>query len=141
MEIPIQSQSATDVHTLAFQKKPLQWLTVVDVIAPWAKCNDPVFYDSAVEVFLAQGHDVPHNYTEMDMSPNGVLFASRIYNPEWTCNGMSGTINQIERFLNRLGTTLNCASTGIVWTSQQNPSNNTWWAYYQIPFSLIDTEV
>jgi hypothetical protein len=41
----------------------------------------PIYDEEVVEVFLAPGEADPVRYYEFEVSPNGVLFDARIYNP------------------------------------------------------------
>lgn len=57
----------------------------------------------AVEVFIAPWSSaVPQRYFEMEISPRGVLFVSRIVNPKDTCSGIQNTL-------------LDCVASGIEW--------------------------
>jgi len=96
-----------------------------NIYNPYSNCNDPVFYYDAVEVFISNGHNTPHNYIELDVSPNGVLFAANVINPNWTCAGIQD--NEMV-----------CNTCGLTWEAQRYDSQNYWYAYYEIPYTLID---
>lgn len=59
----------------------------------YTQCNDPLFKQDVVEVFItATSPHLSkinlHHYLELEVSPNSVLFASHIYNPNLDCPGM-----------------------------------------------------
>jgi len=79
-----------------------------------------------VETFLAvqSSQSVPKNYLEVEVSPNSVLFVSKIYNPQGTCQGIEGTL-------------VDCSVSGIHWSAKRSDNENTWFAFLSIPFELI----
>lgn len=67
--------------------------------------DDPVYKEEAVEVFLAPGVADPVNYFEFEVSPGGVLFDARIFNPTslradmkaevaWDCPGIRTAVGR-----------------------------------------------
>lgn len=88
--------------------------------------DDPIYKEEAVEVFLAQGVADPVNYFEFEVSPQGILFDARVYNPtsqradmkvekEWDCPGLS-------------------------WTVGRGTEREDWWAALEIPWSGLGLE-
>lgn len=70
-----------------------------DIWGTFANRNDPIFDEEVVEVFLGPGEADLVRYFEFEVSPNGVLFDARIYNPtsqrselewdeSWDCPGI-----------------------------------------------------
>eukprot|EP01127_Copromyxa_protea_P020541 TRINITY_DN6891_c0_g1_i1.p1 TRINITY_DN6891_c0_g1~~TRINITY_DN6891_c0_g1_i1.p1 ORF type:complete len:240 (+),score=45.83 TRINITY_DN6891_c0_g1_i1:115-834(+) len=96
----------------------------------FTQCNDPLYKDSAVETFItgirSNPNDVDlHHYTELELSPNGVLFASHIHNPDLTCPGI-------------VGNNIPCNVSGLAYKAEKNLKAETWWAYLSVPFSLLN---
>ena len=55
------------------------------------QCNDPLYEQDVVEVFVAPAlpdGEPMHNYLELELSPNGVLFSANVTNPNLTCLGI-----------------------------------------------------
>lgn len=69
---------------------------------PWstfARRDEPLWKNEAVEVFLAPGAAAPTRYLEFQVSPKGVLYDARVHNPDgrretlevdpsWDCPGV-----------------------------------------------------
>lgn len=94
------------------------------------KCNEPLYKEHVAEVFLTQTFRVPpsgpfHKYLELEINPNGALFAAHITNPNLDCPGIVGDLIQ-------------CSSTGISWEAHINREQKQWWAFLKIPFSLLN---
>lgn len=43
--------------------------------------DDPIYNEEVVEVFIANGDQIPQNYLEIQFSPNGVKFDAKVKNP------------------------------------------------------------
>jgi hypothetical protein len=88
--------------------------------------DDPIWKEEAAEVFLAPGLADPVNYFEFEVSPVGVLFDARIFNPTsmradmktevaWDCAGLQAAVGR----------------TG---------EREDWWAALEIPWSGLGQE-
>jgi len=91
------------------------------------QCNDPLYQQSVVEVFIAPAVAGPRplpptQYLEVQVSPQNVLFVAEVENPD-----RKGSVNRL-RFVD-------CDRSGIQHTTTQAPSE--WRAQLAIPFSLI----
>jgi hypothetical protein len=60
--------------------------------SPFSSCNDPLYEDDAVEMFLQDplNSNFSHNYFEFEFSPKNVLFAARIFNDNLDCSAFCG---------------------------------------------------
>jgi len=96
-----------------------------DIYSQYTQCNEPLFKDDVAELFISAGSGDPHVYLELEFSPNSVLFASRINNPNMTCSGIQENYQD-------------CNSTGITWQSERFDAQNYWWAYAKIPWNFIN---
>jgi hypothetical protein len=99
-----------------------------DIIAPYSNCNDPLFNDDVVEAFIpspTSGNVDLHHYLEIEVSPNEVLFASHVANPNLTCSGIVGTL-------------IPCASSGI--KIEAKKVSGGYWAYVSVPWEQIVTD-
>lgn len=68
----------------------IRWSSIDnEVIAPYAKCNDPLYNADAVEVFIATPVSYPNHYYELEVSPNSLLFFADITNPTGNCAALS----------------------------------------------------
>ena len=69
----------------------LQWACVdTDIISEYEHCNDPLYKQDAVLIFLATEGSYPHNYFEFEVSPKGQLFFADITNTYGNCSEFSG---------------------------------------------------
>eukprot|EP00697_Spironema_sp_BW2_P012481 gnl/Spiro4/28733_TR14216_c0_g1_i1.p1 gnl/Spiro4/28733_TR14216_c0_g1~~gnl/Spiro4/28733_TR14216_c0_g1_i1.p1 ORF type:complete len:257 (-),score=62.27 gnl/Spiro4/28733_TR14216_c0_g1_i1:48-818(-) len=110
-------------------------------VSRFTQCNDPLYEDSVVEAFITattttatttkttkKTPDIDiHHYLELEVSPNGVLFASRITNPSLDCPGFTGEA-------------VPCAAPGLAFEAHKDTARNTWWAYLSVPFSLLNPQ-
>jgi len=96
-----------------------------NIYSPFTEWRIPLFKNDVVEMFISAGSGDPHVYLELEFSPNSVLFASRIFNPNMTCGGIQENYQD-------------CNSTGIEWQAERFDSENYWWAYAKIPWSFIN---
>jgi hypothetical protein len=70
----------------------IRWFNIDDeIISTYTKCNDPLYNEDAVEIFLATEGSYPNRYFEFEVSPQGQLFFADISNPNLTCSNL-GTI-------------------------------------------------
>ena len=67
------------------------WCTDDEIISTYDKCNDPLYNEDAVEIFLATNNSYPKLYYEFEVSPRGKLFFADILNPNLTCSNL-GTV-------------------------------------------------
>ena len=85
-------------------------------------CNAPFYLQEVVEVFIAQQIEDPHQYTEIEASVNGGLFAAHIDNP--TGRSASGH------------TYINCTTSGIDVKVIHNEDVGEWVAHVVVPFTV-----
>jgi hypothetical protein len=107
----------------------VHWRSVDDnVISNFLSCNDPLYKQDAVEIFLAldSPQAAPYRYVEFEVSPFGVLFNSLITNPSGSCTTFSGT-------------PLSCAGTGVHASAARTA--NGWTADLAIPLSFLELEL
>jgi len=123
-------------QTTVFMCYNSQWIYIKfncsdnHIYSPFTKCNQPLYQYDVVEVFLTSPttnneESNLHNYVELEVSPNGILFVSRINNTLLRCGGF-------------IGTEIPCNETGILWYAARYDSKNNWWAYLQIPWRLLN---
>jgi hypothetical protein len=92
----------------------------------WGTCtqrNDPIYDEEVVEVFLGSGEADPVRYFEFEISPNGVLFDARIYNP----TSQRSELEWDESW--------DCP--GIRWQAARDDVANRWWAAIAIPWVAV----
>jgi hypothetical protein len=95
------------------------------IISTFEKCNDPLFQQDAVELFLTDPNHVDlHHYVEIEISPNAVMFVSFIQNEGLSCSTLNGTLQ-------------NCASIGINWHAEIAPGGQSWWAFVEVPYEVL----
>lgn len=88
-------------------------------------CNDSVFNMDVVELFIAPHTDQAVKcYSEIDTSPFGPIFESRIYSPNLNHTGIVGTI-------------IDCGSSGIT-TKTSIAADKSWQWHVSVPWSLIN---
>lgn len=59
-----------------------------EFISSYKKCNDPLYNEEAVEIFIASEESYPHVYYEFEVSPSSQLFFANIINPNLTCSNL-----------------------------------------------------
>jgi hypothetical protein len=92
----------------------------------WATCtqrDDPIYDEEVVEIFLGAGEADLVRYFEFEVSPNGVLFDARIYNP----TSQRSELEWDESW--------NCP--GIRWQARRDDAVNHWWAVVTIPWAAV----
>ena len=93
---------------------------------PASSCNQPVWDYSVTEFFITpQGSqkDIIHNYTEIDVSPNGALFLAKIKNPNNKCDGIVDVDQP-------------CKASGIEHLG--GLVSGGYYAYLSVPWTIID---
>lgn len=107
----------------------VHWRSVDNYIySNFTSCNDPLFKQDAVEIFLAldSPRSAPFHYVEFEVSPFGVLFNSLINNPSGSCEKFSGS-------------PLSCAGTGVNASAARTADG--WTADLAIPFLFLELEL
>jgi Carbohydrate-binding family 9 len=94
-----------------------------DAWGTFARRDDPIYEEEAVEVFLAAGTADPVDYFEFEVSPRGVLWDGRIHNP---------TSRREDRVTDP---SWNCP--GIRWAAGKGAARQDWWACLSIPWNGI----
>jgi hypothetical protein len=107
----------------------VHWRSVDNyVYSNFTSCNDPLYRQDAVEIFLAldSPRTAPYRYVEFEVSPFGVLFNSLITNPSGSCAKFSGT-------------PLSCAGTGV--NASAALTADGWTADLAIPLLFLELEL
>jgi len=94
-----------------------------DIWGTMTNRDDPIYDQEVVEVFLAPGSNVPIDYFEFEVSPNGVLLDLTAHNP-------TGDRKQIT-----VDFAWNCE--GIRWQAERDDSKKQWWASLMIPWASM----
>jgi hypothetical protein len=94
-----------------------------DIWGTYTDRDDPIYDEEVVEIFLGAGEADLVRYFEFEVSPNGVLFDARIYNP---------TSQRTELEWDE---TWNCP--GIRWQAVRDDAANQWWAVVTIPWMAV----
>lgn len=94
-----------------------------DIWGTYTQRDDPLYDEEVVEVFLAPGQADPVRYFEFEVSPDGVLFDARIYNP---------TAQRAELEVDQAW---NCP--GIRWRAGRDDASERWWAVLVIPWAAM----
>ena len=94
-----------------------------DIWGTYTQRDHPLYDEEVVELFLAPGPADPVHYYEFEISPNGVLFDARIYNP--TSQRSDLQVDQA----------WNCP--GIRWQAVRDDAASHWWAILVIPWSAV----
>jgi hypothetical protein len=94
-----------------------------DIWGTFSERDDPIYDEEVVELFIAAGEETPIDYYEFEISPNGVLFDARIYNPT------------SDRRTIRVDTAWDAP--GIHWSVQRDDELNRWSALLSLPWSAI----
>jgi Carbohydrate-binding family 9 len=95
-----------------------------DIWGNYTKRDDPIYEEEVVEIFIAAGNAAPQHYFEFEVSPKGVLFDCKIYNP-------SGFYDD------RLEVDVSWNAEDIVWHAEILPEEQKWWAILEIPWQAI----
>ena len=94
-----------------------------DIWGTHTQRDQPIYNEEVVEVFLAPGEADPVHYYEFEISPNGVLFDAKIYNPTSERADMVVDANW------------NCND--IRWQAQRNDAEGHWWAILILPWEGV----
>lgn len=94
-----------------------------DAWSRFARRDDPLWEEEAVEVFLAAGAATPATYFELQVSPKGVLFDARVDNPHGDRRGMV--------------TDASWDCPGLRWGAGPLGRSEDWWAALAIPWPAI----
>lgn len=95
-----------------------------DIWGTYSQRDEPIYEEEVVEVFIAPGNGTPQQYFEFEISPKGVLFDCKIYNP-------SGFYDD------RLEVDVSWNAEGVVWHAESMPEKQRWWAMLVIPWQAI----
>ncbi len=88
--------------------------------------DDPLYKEEVVEVFLAPGEASPVNYFEIEVSPNGVIFDARVFNPTSQRADL-----QVDNAWDCMD--LRCAV-------GRGGEREDWWAVLEIPWAGLEQE-
>ncbi|GAB4538421.1 MAG: hypothetical protein Kow0063_26190 [Anaerolineae bacterium] len=94
-----------------------------DIWGTYTRRNDPIYDEEVVEVFLSPGEADPIHYFEFEISPNGVLFDARIYNPTSQRSDLQWDASW------------NCP--GIRWHADRDDAAHRWRAILVIPWAAV----
>ena len=95
-----------------------------DAWGTFTERDDPLWQQEVVELFLAPGEAVPTRYFEFELSPAGVLFDARVFNPHGDRIGME------------VDTQWNCS--GLEWATEPTGERADWRAHLAIPWRGLD---
>jgi hypothetical protein len=98
----------------------------MDIWGTYTQRDEPTYEQEVVEIFMTPGADDPIHYFEFQVSPNGVLFDAKIFNPTSTRADL------------QVDAEWNCPN--IRWTAERNDAAHEWWAALAIPWSEISTD-
>ena len=94
-----------------------------DIWGTYTQRDEPIYDEEVVELFIARGEEDPVRYFEFEVSPNGVLFDARIYNPTSDRRDLVVDV------------AWDCPS--IRWHAQRDDRAAHWWATMAIPWASI----
>jgi len=94
-----------------------------DIWGTFTHRDDPIYDEEVVEVFLAPGLDIPTQYAEIEISPNGVLFDAWVQNP--TGDRAQMVVDTAWDW------------PGIVWRTEKIEQEKRWWATLILPWAGI----
>lgn len=94
-----------------------------DIWGTYTRRDEPIYEQEVVEIFIAPGTDDPTHYFEFQVSPDGVLFDAKIFNPTSTRADLQVNVEW------------NCPN--IRWTAERNDTAEKWWAALAIPWNAI----
>lgn len=67
----------------------INWTSIdKEIISTYKNCNDPLYKEDVVEVFISTLDSYPHNYFEIEVSPSSQLFFADITNPYGNCSSL-----------------------------------------------------
>ncbi|KAL4468877.1 hypothetical protein ABPG72_009147 [Tetrahymena utriculariae] len=92
------------------------------MISNYTQCNDPLYNQDVVEVFLGTPENYLTKYLEVEVNPQGALFAANITNTNNSCSGISDSL-------------IPCNQTGIFYSAQI--ADFGYKANAQIPVKLV----
>ena len=95
------------------------------IFSDFQNCNDPLYKEDVVEIFLSPNGSFPENYYELEISPNGVLFIADVHNKDLTCGSFTDSM-------------LECASSGVRWSAHRDDQHSRWWATLDFPLSRLN---
>eukprot|EP01132_Coremiostelium_polycephalum_P005389 gene5389-6722_t len=94
-----------------------------NIVSPYQSCNQDLFNADVFEVFVSYGSGQPDSYLEIELSPYGVLFVSKVTNPNNNCPGIVDDL-------------IDCGQSGIIYNA--TIFGNEWSGILQIPLTLIE---
>lgn len=97
-----------------------------DIWGTFTQRDEPIYNEEVVEVFIGAGTEDPVRYFEFQVSPNGVLFDAKIFNPTSTRENL-----QVE-------TEWDCPN--IQWQAQRDDAHASWWGAFAIPWNAITSD-
>ena len=97
-----------------------------DIWGNYTERDEPIYDEEVVEIFIGQGINDPIHYYEFQVSPNGVLFDAKIFNPT------------SERAQLEVDFDWDCE--GIRWSATRNDAENHWSAMLVIPWKSITSD-
>lgn len=94
-----------------------------DIWGTYTQRDEPIYEQEVVEIFIAPGAEDPVHYFEFQVSPDGILFDAKIFNPTSTRADLKVNVEW------------NCPN--IRWTAERNDAAGVWWAALAIPWDGI----
>jgi hypothetical protein len=99
-----------------------------DIWGNYTRRDDPIYTEEAVEIFIAPTDQIPIDYYEFEVSPNGVLFDAKIHNPDGRNNARMTGDPAWDCF-------------GIEWYAGREDAQGHWWAILAIPWQSLSAEI
>lgn len=97
-----------------------------DIWGTYTQRDEPIYEQEVVEIFMTPGTDDPVRYFEFQVSPNGVLFDAKIFNPTSTRADLQVNVEW------------DCPN--IRWTAERDDAAQKWWAALAIPWSAVSED-
>merc|ERR1712100_476898 len=106
---------------------PILWNTTASTNSTafyLADCSGPALQQTVVIAPDLPNDDPIHNYIELELSPNGVLFAADVTDPDLTCNGITDD---------------NYPCSYFTYSAQRYDDEGYWTGTIGIPWSILAT--
>ena len=97
-----------------------------DIWGTYTQRDEPIYEQEVVEIFIGIGAADPIHYFEFQISPNGVLFDTTVYNP----TSLRADI--------KWDVTWQCPN--IRWMAHRDDAANHWWGAFAIPWASITSD-
>jgi hypothetical protein len=122
--------STSHTHVVLTQLANALQINFLCLNNPMVACNNYIQHNSTIwqqevfEIFITENTNFPAKYLELEINPNGAVFAGWISNP-------SGNTPAACEFLD-------IAKSNLTYYAGQQ--NDSWWGFIQLPLALFKTE-